>query len=140
VRRQQNSRPEIRLSSLPPASITFAGGVASVELCPVGSDRFEYVEHRAGGATRRPMVRCPEPGCGCWARLVRSVLQPHRGGPNGRCAASFQRIKVDLTPDQHRVRLDQVQRVADNRRATQVHGVGPAPTLPALCRMGRAAA
>jgi hypothetical protein len=128
VRRDHNGRPEIRLSELRPTFVSVVNG-------------------------DRPMVLCPD-GCGKWIYVQRGKLRPHHARHPGqcpgrsecevtrqtRCSGSGQRVKIDLTPKQHRALLYKIRHAADDRRRTPVHGVRPAPVLPPVCRIGRVAA
>ncbi|TMR27355.1 hypothetical protein [Actinomadura geliboluensis] len=103
-----NGRPVIRLSSLPPNLVSM-------------SDR--------GGCT---LVGCPD--CGAWRSVKRSMITPHRGPdvpgadawpnefrpPAPWCPGSGQKVRVDLTFEEWRARLEEGCRQSGQRRRTRV--------------------
>jgi hypothetical protein len=101
------------------------------------------------------MVLCPDPGCCAWAFVVCGLLKPHHikhptRCPDRdqrvhkiRCAGSGQRVRIDLTRDQHLALLYKAhleRAVVDNRRPTKVHLVPTPPVPPPVCRIGRTVA
>jgi hypothetical protein len=156
VRRSTNGRPEIRLSEFRPSAVSFVDG--QHQGCGGPWQPGQTRDRRCPECARpltggQPMLLCPD-GCGRWVYVVRGVLRPHHAPHPGhcpgrsrcpetrqvRCPGSGQRIKVDLTRDEHLALLFKAQGAADGRRRTRVHGVRPAPVLPPVYRMGRAAA
>jgi hypothetical protein len=113
--RHHDDRPVIRISALPPSQVSVIEG-------------------------QRTMVLCPEPGCGRWAYVHRGAIKPHHVTGKVRCRGSYRRIEVDLTECEHLALLYKIRHAADARRRSPVHGVRPAPVLPPVCRIGRAAA
>jgi hypothetical protein len=159
VRRHHNGRPEILVSALPPASVSFVdgqhqacGGLWKPEQTRTGRCP-ECGKPLTGG---QPMILCPD-GCGRWVYVQRGKLRPHHAPHAGhcpgrsacevtrqvRCPGSGQRIKVDLTRNQHLALLYKVhleRGAVDNRRPTHVHLVPTPPVPPPVCRIGRAVA
>lgn len=156
MRRHRNGRPEIRISELRPSAVSFVDGQHQACGGPWKPEQTrdgrcpECARPLTGG---QPMVLCPD-GCRKWIYVVRGALKPHHAPHPGhcpgrsqcpetrqvRCPGSGQRVKVDLTRDQHLALLYKIQNAADDRRRSRVRGVLPAPVLPPVCRMGLAAA
>jgi hypothetical protein len=158
VRYRHNGRPAIRISSFPPTSVSFVDG--QHRAC---GDR-QPGQRRTGRCREcgkpftgdRPMVRCPAPGCCAWVSVQLGVLKRHDVAHNVacsdrdqrkrkiRCPGGGQRIRVDLTYDQHRALLYKERLEATgsiiNRRPTHVRFVGTPPVPPPVCRMGPTAA
>jgi hypothetical protein len=111
VVRRHNGRPVILASALAPGSVSITAG-------------------------DRPLVSCPEWGCGRWVYVQRGVLKPHHRERKARCPGSGQRVTVDLTPVEHLALLYKAQRSADYRRGSgRVHGVQAPPPPEPVCRI-----
>jgi hypothetical protein len=123
--RRHNDQPEILASQLPPTSVSII-------------------------ANARTMVLCPDPGCCAWVYVQRGVLKPHhvrhvvrcedsrQRTRKIRCSGSGQRIRIDLTREEHLAFLYKVHHAADDRRAARVHLVPTPPVPPPVCRLGQA--
>jgi hypothetical protein len=81
VRRHHNGRPEILVSALPPASVSFVdgqhqacGGLWKLEQTRTGHC-LECGKPLTGG---QPMILCPD-GCGRWVYVQRGKLKPNAG-------------------------------------------------------------
>jgi hypothetical protein len=57
-----------------------------------------------------------------------------------RCLGGGQRIRIDLTQDEHLALLHKVRHAADDRRPTLVRLVPTPPVPPPVCRIRRASA
>jgi hypothetical protein len=154
VRRHHNCRPEILVSALPPSSVSFVDG--QHRAC----GNWQPAQTRTGRCREcgkpftgdQPMVLCPDPGCCAWVYVQRGVLKPHHityptrctdGDQRTRkirCPGSGQRIRIDLTQNEHLALLYKVRQAADGRRSARVHLVPTPPVPPPVCRIGQAAA
>ncbi len=87
-----------------------------------------------------PTFACQEPGCGIWRSLKRRMLIPHPApSGQGRCAGSWQRIEIDMTPEEW-VAMRQEQLVeavqdAAARRPTRVNRKPKVTPPPAVSQM-----
>jgi hypothetical protein len=109
--RRHNDRPLIRASELSPSAVSIVEG-------------------------QRTMVLCPESVCDRWVYVQRGAIKPHHVTHKVRCAGSGQRIKIDLTEDEHLALLYKAHQAVDARRVACVRVVA----APALRRMSLAAA
>jgi hypothetical protein len=86
----------------------------------------------------RPVVTCPD--CGTWRVPQRGMLPAHRAIDGvTRCGGSGQRVVIDVTPAEWRVRLDAAVREAGLRRGGRVRRASQPPTVPPVFRMTRTA-
>jgi len=87
-----------------------------------------------------PMAACPA-GCGRWVLIRRHVMMNHPDTPGATpCPGSGQRIRIDVTFEQWRQRLRDIERTADYRRPSPSRLQPQPPTPTPVCRIRRSAA